>query len=133
LARAFSKLKDPITEEELTRCIYSICCKICRKRYVGMVWRQFAKKRKKQHISGEKNARNRKNRTALEDHVVEENHSFDFDSFEILDTSNNYLKLKLLEMIHIATKETVNKRSDVSNAVQQYAGLLHHLKAKNFI
>jgi hypothetical protein len=97
-----------------------------------MVWRQFANKRKKQHISGQNNARNRKNRTALEDHVLE-GHQFDFSKFEILDRCNNYGKLKLLEMLHITTNETVNKRSDVSNAIHQYAGLLHHLKLRNLL
>ncbi len=132
-SRAFSKMKDPLNEDEMTRCIYSIPCINCLKRYIGLVWRQFANKRKKQHISGQKNARKKKNRTALEDHVVDEDHQFDFDKFEILDGCNSYNKLKLLEMIHISTKETVNKRSDVSNAIQQYAGLIHHLKRKNLM
>jgi hypothetical protein len=132
-SKAFSKMKDPLSEDERTRCIYSIPCLNCLKRYIGLVWRQYANKRKKQHVSGQKHAREKKNRTALEDHVIEEGHQFDFSKFEIIDGSNNYNKLKLLEMIHITTNETVNKRSDVSNAVQQYAGLIHHLKLKELI
>ncbi len=76
-------------------------CRNCLKRYIGLVWRQSANKRRKQHMTGQKHAWKKKNRTALEDHVIEEDHQFDFDKFEILDGCNNYNKLKLLEMIHI--------------------------------
>jgi hypothetical protein len=133
LMRFFSKLKDPLDDEEKTRLIYYIPCKDCLKAYIGLIWRQFITKRKKQHIYGQNNARTKKNRTALEDHVVNEGHRFDFDNMRILDMNSNYGKLKILEMLHINANNTVNKRSDVSNTIHQYSGLLHHLKLKNFI
>lgn len=135
-SRVFSKLKDPLKEEEKTKSIYGVPCENCPKSYVGLVWRQFVNKRKQQHITGQKSVqknRNKKNRTALEDHVVDENHQFDFDSLKILDSCSNYNKLKTLEMLHIFANDTVNKRSDVSNAIHQYAGLLHQLKTKNLL
>jgi hypothetical protein len=67
---------------------------------------------------------NKKNRTALEDHVLE-GHQFDSNRFEIVDRSNNYGKLKLLEMLHISTNDTVNKRS------HQYVGLPFQSKVAN--
>ncbi len=92
-----------------------------------MIWRQFITKRKKQHIYGQNSAITKNNRTALEDHVVNEGHRFDFDNMKILDMNSNYGKLKILEMLHINANNTVNKRSDVANTIHQYSGLLHHL------
>jgi hypothetical protein len=131
--RFFSRLKDPLEDEEKTRLIYYIPCKDCLKAYIGMIWRQFITKRKKQHIYGQNSAITKKNRTALEDHVVNEGHRFDFDNMKILDMNSNHGKLKTLEMLHINANNTVNKRSDVANTIHQYSGLLHHLKLKNFI
>jgi hypothetical protein len=133
MMKFFSKLKDPLEDNERTRLIYYIPCKNCLKAYIGLIWRQFITKRKKQHIYGQNKAGAKKNRTALEDHVVNEGHQFDFDNMRILDTNSNYGKLKILEMLHINANDTVNKRSDVSNTIHQYSGLLHHLKSRNFI
>jgi len=88
-----------------------------------------------QHQNDQKHAlAGRTGGTALCEHVWDTKHKFDFDSVETLDRSNNYTKLKYLEMLNICNDtNSCNKRTDISSTIAQYQGLLDFLKSKNLI
>jgi hypothetical protein len=118
-----------------------------------MSWRQYFDNRRDQHIAdlikfgirpprtnrkrkkdpSEYIAQSEKSRTALIDHALEHEHDFDMENMIILDHSNNYQKLKTLEMLHIKTKDTVNKRTDVAQSINQYAAPIDFLQSRNLI
>jgi hypothetical protein len=131
----FSKLKFKIPDEESSSLIYRIPCSQCNKCYIGLTWRQFFKTRMKQHTSNQRHAiqhpnSHSNNQSALVQHVRSHSHTFNFEGAKIIDREKNYEKLKVLEMLHINAnlKQATNLRSDVSHTINQYDGLLIHLK-----
>jgi len=126
----FSNLKDPVELFERTKLIYNIDCKQCEKSYVGLVSRQSLDKRLKQHRRDQNNCLTQGiSKTALCDHVRTTSHLFDFENTKVLSTNNHYNKLKILEMLEITKNQnSCNQRSDVSNTISQYQGLLTYLK-----
>ncbi len=133
----FTKQKDRIPPEKLSRLIYMIRCLLCPKLYFGMTWKQYFDARLLQHERQQKRVLRGEifnNKTAITDHVSAEQHQFDFSQAKIVDRSQNYQSLKTLEMLHISSnQESCNYRSDVSNTIQQYQSLIATLKRKNMI
>jgi hypothetical protein len=133
----FTKQKDKIPPEKLSRLIYMIRCLLCPKLYFGMTWKQYFEARLLQHERQQKRVLRGEifnNKTAITDHVLAEQHQFDFSQAKIVDRSQNYQSLKTLEMLYISSnQESCNYRSDVSNTIQQYQSLIATLKRKNLI
>lgn len=70
-----------------------------------------------------------KEKTALLQHCLEEEHQFAFDRTKIVDQHRRSSALPILEVCHIVnTDHTVNKRSDVDYLSSQYAGVLHTIR-----
>lgn len=133
--KLFSAVKDPIPMTRKSNLIYRIKCKNCPSEYIGMTSRQTLHRRITQHKNDQKNAiAKRIAKTALCDHVVEKGHHFDLDNTKILETNNNYCKLKTLEMLRILQSEnSCNKRTDVDHTVAQYQSLIRFLRQKNLL
>lgn len=71
-------------------------------------------------------------KTALLDHAVGNQHKFAFDQTQILDSTFKKQNLPILEMCHITnTSHTVNKRTDTDSLSKTYAGILHNTKRNN--
>jgi hypothetical protein len=133
----FTKLKEKTPTELQSQLIYKVPCLACLKYYLGMTWKQYFNTRLVQHDRQQNRILRGeiiRNKTAITDHVSHENHRFDFSHATIVDKSNNYHRLKILEMLHIsANQNACNYRSDVSNTIQQYQSLLLTLRIKNLI
>jgi hypothetical protein len=133
----FTKQKDKIPPEKLSKIIYMIRCLLCTKLYFGMTWKQYFDTRLLQHERQQKRilrGETFNNKTAITDHVLNEQHQFDFSRAKIVDRSQNYQSLKTLEMLHISSnQDSCNYRSDVSNTIQQYQSLIATLRMKNLI
>ena len=135
--KIFTRVKDPIPFERKSHLIYKIKCLNCPSSYIGMTSRQTIQDRTKQHKNDQTKAiRTRQTTTALTEHVIDNDHTFNFDlkNVDILGMNTNYNKLKTLEMLHIFTNQNCcNKRSDVDNTIVQYQTLMNFLKSKDLI
>jgi hypothetical protein len=133
----FTKLKDKTPDELLSQLIYSIPCSMCLLCYIGLTWKQYFDTRIVQHDRQQRRVlrgENCTNKTAITEHVLKDQHQFDFSRAKIIDKSRNYHRLKVLEMLHISSNEhSCNFRSDVSNTIQQYQSLIMSLKRSNLI
>ena len=70
-------------------------------------------------------------KTALMQHMINNQHTFDISKVKIIDRSRHTWALPMLEMCHIAnTDNTVNHRTDIDGINTAYAGILHTLKTK---
>lgn len=136
-------VKDPVPNMKQSQVIYNIPCKDCNKTYIGMTKNQL-----RTRISGHQTHINKYQRlrdidtqevqqeinklretTALMNHAIQEEHSFDLTKTTILDRARRVSALPILEMCHIANNpNTVNHRTDVDNLNTTYAGILHSLK-----
>lgn len=68
-------------------------------------------------------------RTALMEHAIDYQHTFNLDQTKIVDRSNKTNTLAFLEMCHIYnTEHTVNRRIDVYGINTAYAAILHTIK-----
>lgn len=140
----FTRLKDKTDKWSQSNVVYSIQCKGCPKKYIGMTT-QYLKKRNSQHKSDCKKVVECKQnhlqgdldrlamKSALLQHVIDTNHQFNFDATEILDQEREYYKLLFREMLHINNNLNVNKRSDMENLHLAYSGLLQSLKDQKFV
>lgn len=98
----FIKLhKDLTTPLHENNIIYKICCRDCNASYVGQTKRQL-KTRLNEHIKNIKSS----NLSVVSQHIIEHNHSFNWDNATILDRENNYFKRLISESIHI--KQQIN-------------------------
>jgi hypothetical protein len=137
LQHFFTKLKDKTPTELMSQLIYSIPCSMCLLCYIGLTWKQYFDTRIVQHDRQQKRVlrgEDCKNKTAITEHVLKDNHQFDFSRAKIIDKSRNYHRLKVLEMLHISSNQhACNFRSDVSNTIQQYQSLMMTLKRCNLV
>ena len=68
-------------------------------------------------------------KTALLDHSITQNHRFDLKNTKIIDKHNKKHALPFIEVCHITTTEnSINKRSDTEGLNTIYAGIIHTLK-----
>jgi hypothetical protein len=71
-----------------------------------MTWKQYFDARLLQHERQQKRVLRGEilnNKTAITDHVLAEQHQFDFSQAKIVDRSQNYQSLKTLEMLYISS------------------------------
>ncbi|XP_062704389.1 uncharacterized protein LOC134286739 [Aedes albopictus] len=136
-------VKDKLEENQRSNVIYKIPCADCGSSYVGMT-----SCRLKDRVSGHRSTINKltelreagkdetdqeimrlREKTALLDHCITNNHQFLLDRVEVLDSSHKKQNLAILESCHILnTQHTVNKRTDTDNLSGTYAGVLHTVK-----
>lgn len=143
----FSNMKDRVPPENQTNVIYAIPCNECESSYIGMTTTQL-KTRMSSHKSdikrlnellqtGHTTEDNKiselRQKTALLEHSVAKQHSFDTQKVKILDQHNRGTALPILEMCHIMNNNnTVNKRTDTEGLSIIYSGILQTLKTKNY-
>lgn len=65
-------------------------------------------------------------------HSVTTGHAFDYNSVDILDSSNKSNRLPILEICHILTTKNINKRTDTEGLSISYAGIMHTLKKQMY-
>ena len=141
----FTNTKDEIHTDMQNNIIYSIPCKDCNAKYVGYTTRHF-KQRKYEHKNSEARLEKildgntdpsktadalerMKEKTALLQHCIEQQHRFAIEDAAILDHHRRKSALPVLEVCHIVnTDHTVNKRTDTDRLSSTYAGILHTVK-----
>ncbi|KAJ8976939.1 hypothetical protein NQ317_012224 [Molorchus minor] len=108
--------------------IYCMTCLDCDKKYIGQTCRKL-----KDRITAHKSdIRNNKQSCTLARHVVDHNHSIDYENVKILDTENNLHKRLFLEMAHIFKEDnTMNARTDIESLSILYTYLLSLDKDNN--
>lgn len=143
----FNNMKDKIPKTMQYNIIYKIPCE-CSLSYVGLT-STYLKKRLANHKSNIKqldellNAADnnsptwkikleqQKEKTALLYHCIEQAHRFDLERTTVIDKHRHKAALPILEMCHIYSNNTVNKRTDTECMNSTYAGILHKLKMLN--
>lgn len=111
----FTKLKDKIPIDKHHDVVYAIPCGTCNNWYIGNT-SQLVRERKKQHQRSVNNREHRK--SALAQHSIENQHTFNFDGTKILTHCNHTGKRFLIEEMFIKnTSNCVNIRSIESNNV----------------
>lgn len=118
LANNFSKLKSVTPLNKRSNVIYEIPCSNCAQVYIGQT-SQWLENRLKGHKYDKKNV------TALTNHVSTENHTFDFNKTKILKTENHQKKREFYEMVEIQkNKNAVNDKKDLKNLSKIYLSIL---------
>ncbi|XP_062711370.1 histone acetyltransferase KAT6A-like [Aedes albopictus] len=129
-------IKDPVPPNDQHNIVYSTPCNNCEGVYIGMTTNQLKKR-----MSGHKSDVNKivntptditQAKTALTQHMIEHNHTFNLDGTKIVDRTLRSTALPILEMCHIQnTSNTINFRTDVDGLNTAYAGILHTIKTTN--
>ncbi|XP_058840547.1 uncharacterized protein LOC131696034, partial [Topomyia yanbarensis] len=134
---------DPLLQSNI---IYSLSCDNCTMSYLGMTRNQL-----RTRLYGHKSNINQYHKliadgttnsneqlislgekTALIEHMIQHNHTFDLTKAKIIDRTYRPTALPILEMCHITnTLNTVNHRTDVDGLNTTYAGILHTLRTTN--
>jgi hypothetical protein len=72
-------------------------------------------------------------KTALLEHAIEFNHTFDPQRVKILHQCTNFTKLSVLEMLYINDDaKTVNNRRDIAFLSSAYSNVLRMIKEERF-
>lgn len=111
-------LETKTPKDKKNHVVYEIPCKDCNKVYIGQT-SQYLKNRLNSHTY------DKKNKTALTNHMMETKHNFNYEQTEILKTETNNKKRELLEMIYIQkNNNTVNSKTDTNNLNKIYYNLI---------
>jgi hypothetical protein len=116
----FSNTKQKIEPLERSGVVYKIDCLGCDASYIGETSKKL-KTRVHQHKNDIKNKNKPGNKTALVNHTLEENHTFNFDEAKIIDYETNARKRLILETGHIIMNDTVNLKTD-----SRHLGPIYH-------
>jgi len=102
--------------------VYKIFCNNCNTSYVGQTKRQL-KTRINEH---EKNVRFDESKySVITKHMMEKNHTFNWQNVKIMDYETNYFKRLISEMIHIKTQDNgLNSVDDIECLDSSYFNLL---------
>lgn len=101
--------------------VYCLTCVSCGKNYVGQT-SQWLSNRLALHKS---DITTKRDRCALAEHILINNHRVDWDNVKILDKEQQTNKRLILEMYHInRTENTINKKSDTNQLSNIYTYLL---------
>ncbi|XP_058449052.1 uncharacterized protein LOC131429013 [Malaya genurostris] len=144
IARILPSTKYPIDPMLRSNVIYSISCEDCNMCYIGMTRNQlktrlyghnsninqYHKLRDAGKNSNDEQMNNLGEKTALIQHMIQHNHTFNTAQAKIIDRTYRSSSLPILEMCHITnTTNTINHRTDVDGLNTIYAGILHTIKA----
>ena len=118
LSSLFTNLKTRTPTMKQSNVIYSVPCGNCSKKYIGMTTQLL-----KNRLNGHKYTKNTS--TALNKHVIETKHEFNYNETKILNKDHNYYKLSIKEMIEIKKDiNAVNDRTDIGGLSRIYANLI---------
>jgi len=114
--------KDTNKHDTKNNIVYKILCNNCDASYVGQTKRQL-KTRIKEHG---KNIRLEDSKhSVVTKHMLEKNHTFNWQNVKIMDYETNYFKRLISEMIHIKTQENgLNSMDDIECLDSSYFNLL---------
>jgi len=105
--------------------VYKIHCKNCDASYVGQTKRQL-KTRTKEHVNNIKLDESR--HSVITQHILNYNHSFNWQDIKILDSEPNYNKRLISEMLHIEEQANgINLKKDTEFLDQSYFDLFDTL------
>ena len=117
----FAKLKDPITNEQLTDVFYSIPCNGCDHEYIGQTKRQFGT-RLKEHQRAVSFCK--KENSALSEHTCLVNLTIGWDKSKIIATYRCYHQRLCLEAWHINSAHAPLNRDDGGLLPDAYSHLV---------
>jgi len=105
--------------------IYKISCKNCDATYVGQTKRQF-RTRVSEHRNNIKQDQSK--RSVITEHIINYNHTFDWENTKILDYEPRFYKRIVSEMIHIKEQKiSLNLNSDTELLDDTYFDILSEL------
>jgi len=117
--------KDKNNRKNISNVIYKICCKDCDATYIGQTKRQLGT-RVKEHRNNIRMDPSK--HSVVTEHIIKENHTFDWDNAQILDTENNFYKRLISETIHIKEhKNSINLNKDTELLDVAYFDILKEL------
>jgi len=121
--------KDRNNLESNNNIVYKIFCKDCNASYVGQSKRQL-KTRINEHI---KNIMLEESKhSVITKHILDKNHTFDWENTKILDFESNYFKRMISEMIYIKTQtNSLNSMEDIECLDSSYFNLLTKIFNQN--
>lgn len=123
----YTKTKTPLNKLDNWNVIYRIACNQCELSYIGQTSRNL----KGRLASHKSDCRRGLHSCALAEHVINLGHSMNWNNIEILDRADSYYKRILLEMLHINSEKTMNKKSDTQNLSSIYTYILQ-LEKENY-
>lgn len=133
----FSKFKDKVPLLDTINTVYRIKCTDCHLVYIGTSSQRLSQ-RLKQHINdisriSKLPSQDRKPTTALCQHAIELNHTFDFDNVDILKRESVYHKRLLSEAFFITKYKqfAVNYNADLT--FHPYLNLYNSVIKKHII
>ena len=110
LSNSLQKLKDKVSDNEKSSVIYKINCNNCECSYIGETGRQL-------HTRLTEHKNNIKTlyiNSQLVQHMIQHDHTLNFDSVSILGTHKNTKSRKILEACHTnATHNTLNRAIEI--------------------
>jgi len=114
--------KDNNKHDTKNNIVYKIFCNNCSASYVGQTKRQL-KTRINEH---EKNVRfDESKHSVITKHMIENNHTFNWQNVKIMDYETNYFKRLISEMIYIKTQDNgLNSVEDIECLDSSYFNLL---------
>jgi len=116
--------KDPNQPSGSNNVVYKIHCMDCDATYVGQTKRQL-KTRLKEHMN---NIKSTSTLSVISEHRLNNNHEFDWNNTEILDSEPHYHKRLISEMIHIKQqKNGINLNNDTELLDDAYYDILDKL------
>jgi len=114
--------KDGNKFESNNNIVYKINCNNCNASYVGQTKRQL-KTRIKEHVKNI--GTDESKHSVITKHILDKNHTLDWQNVKILDYENNYFKRLIAEMIHIKTQDnSLNSIDDIECLDPSYFNLL---------
>lgn len=135
----YKSSKDPIPHLQKSNVIYKIDCLDCQQCYIGMTTNQLKTRMyghqtllntlqkciENGHQHTDPQIQQLREKTALMDHCITLQHTFDVNKPVIIDSSFKAQSLPVLEMCHIkTTPHTVNRRTDTIGLSAAYSHLL---------
>jgi len=121
--------KDKNRFEDNNNVVYKILCNGCNASYVGQTKRKV-KTRINEHIKNIKVEESK--HSVITKHILEFNHTFDWQNVKIMDVETNYYKRLISEMIYIKTQDNgLNLMEDTDCLDSSYFNLLTKISDKN--
>ena len=136
--------KDKVAKEDICECVYQIGCANCSSVYIGETGRKFGTRLEEHHKDVTTNTplgvSTRSNRTesvgelhksAITDHMVDNNHIPDWENARVLDRESFVLDRQIRESIWIRKSSTNMNRDEGSYKLPHvYDKLLHSTRPK---
>lgn len=115
--------KDQFPTMENNNVVYKLSCADCEATYVDQTCR-LLKNRIKEH-----KRINFRNPTVVNEHVLNNEHTFNWDNVEIMDKETFYYKRLISEMFHIQTQTAgINLQTDTDFLGETYKPVVHRLQ-----